>query len=362
MKISEVVFWASRNVIPFTGATVDEKGSGGAERALAEIATRLSDHFEKVTVYEEGLASAGLEGAYGGVSWVDPLNVENMDHKDYAFIAWRNPWTLNRPRSKILCEEATAKVLWVHDPSVHSYVESPWQHSFDQIVCVSDWHRHYFLSRHNVPGRKVRVIENGLDPLEFVDVPGEKKNRVVYASSPMRGLEILLDVWPAILERVADAELHIYYGFDDWTKLGGGLKAHNLEEMVKQMSFPHGESSVRYHGRVSPSEMVKAFYASKVLAYPSIYPETYCLTALEAQAAGCVPVTSMLGNLPYVVFAGEQIDGDINDDWKVAFAESVVRLLQDETLRLEKAGRARAEALKCTWDLAAETWANLLTC
>ena len=198
-------------------------------------------------------------------------------------------------------------------------------------------------------------------PLEFVDAPGEKKNRVVYASSPMRGLQILLDKWPTILGHVPDAELHIYYGFEDWKKLGGGLEAHNLEELVKQMSFPPGESSVRYHGRVSPAAMVKALYASKVLAYPSTYPETYCLTALEAQAAGCVPVTSTLGNLPHIVFAGMLIDGVFDEHWEEAFVDSVVNLLQDETLRREKVGRGRSMALQCTWDLAAEKWADLLT-
>jgi len=49
---------------------------------------------------------------------------------------------------------------------------------------------------------------------------------------------------------------------------------------------------VHYHGRVGQDQLAKEFMRSAVLAYPCIFEESFCITALEAMAAGCVVLSS----------------------------------------------------------------------
>lgn len=353
-----VVFWVGRNVKPFTAKTIETEGAGGAERALAEIAGRLADECE-VIVYVEGLPDTVEEVFYGGVKWRNAHFIITPE-APYVFVTWRNVESLFRNTRKDvrdLMYNASKRILWMHDPCVSGYVICPWETHYEHIVCVSNWHRHYFLSRHHIPESKVVTIPNGLDPLDFKEVPVWKKKprRVIYASSPMRGLEELLSVWPTIAWRVKDAELHVYYGFEDWIALGGGDKAKRLQRTLGEMA----SKGVTNHGRVPPSKMIEEFYKGRVLAYPSTYPETFCLTALEAQAAGCIPVVSSLGALPETVLTGEILDGEMETWLQTGFVDAVVDRLLDDDLQ-KKSTQAHERAKEITWDKAAEAWLSLI--
>jgi glycosyltransferase involved in cell wall biosynthesis len=80
-------------------------------------------------------------------------------------------------------------------------------------------------------------------------------HRVGWFSSYDRGLDVLLEIWPYIKEKVPDVELHVAYGwntFDEFHK-------KNPERMKWkwQMIRKFSEFDVTEHGRLSHKELAK---------------------------------------------------------------------------------------------------------
>lgn len=195
--------------------------------------------------------------------------------------------------------KARAKVLWVHDVNVGD----DWDNdllAFDRILCLSKWHKNYFESLYShVDSSKISITRNGIDPARFADLDFLAKGpSFVYSSSPDRGLDVLLDMWPKIKALRPDATLDVYYGFDTWRKLNAENKRGLaiVDYMFGRVTSMEAQG-VRYHGRVGQAELAEAHKKALIWAHFTRFQETYCITALEAQAAGCCVVTSKLAAL-----------------------------------------------------------------
>lgn len=121
----------------------------------------------------------------------------------------------------------------------------------------------------------------------------KKLNSVGYFSSYDRGLECLLDMWPQVVNAIPEATLDIYYGWDTFDK----VHSKNPEMMRWRFTMTQkirslADKGVTENGRVSHQELAKAMDQIKVWAYPTEFTEIHCITALKAQEAGCIPVTT----------------------------------------------------------------------
>ena len=134
----------------------------------------------------------------------------------------------------------------------------------------------------------------------------KKPNSIGYFSSYDRGLECLLDMFPRIREQVPEATLDIYYGWNVFDQ----YHAKNPEKMKWkwQMIRKMNQEGVTEHGRVDHQQLADAMKEIKVWAYPTEFTEIHCITALKAQEAGCIPVTTNVGALQETVVNGTQID------------------------------------------------------
>jgi glycosyltransferase involved in cell wall biosynthesis len=233
----------------------------------------------------------------------------------------------------------------------------------DKIFCLSEWHRSFFLQTYPFlhPGTVIKT-KNGLDLRRFEKTPKKEGNRLIFASSPDRGLELMLHLMPRIRAEVPDARLHIYYGFDNWKKAANLYNNQHDKDLIanyeRLIREAEQRGDVTFHGRVNQKELAEAYMSSKVWTYPTAFTETSCISAMESQASACVPVSTVLAALPETVSHGFLIrPPNSAPEYQDTFVKRVVNLLKDDAVRSDYAAAGREFAfLNHGWDLVAKSW------
>jgi len=184
---------------------------------------------------------------------------------------------------------------------------------------------------------------------------GEGRDRVLlYCSVPDRGLYYLKDLFPAIRRRVPDAILVITSDFSLWGR-----------EPAKDafMRFFENQPGIEYLGHVDRPRLVAEQLRARVLAYPCVFPEGFCIAAAECMAAGTVPVTTNGFALTTTVGpAGVLIDGRPRSwFYRRRFVNAVVALLTDDEYWRERSSACLAGARAYGSKTVAEEFLALVT-
>lgn len=331
--------------------SVDEGGIGGSETCAVYVAREFAKKGWKSIVFGD---CAGMERDYDGVTYVD--------HSKFASFAAKNKidFFVSSRRADVfaLPIQATRKAVWVHDiwldanGSANLNIER-----IDKVFCLSPWHKKFFLNHHKgVPAEKVHVTRDGVDLARFEGKVRKIPGRMVYSSSPDRGLELLLDLLPQIQKEVPEAEVHIFYGFENWEKSARARGDQGQLTLIEKLKKKFNDPGVVYRGRVGQKTLAREFMKAQLWAYPTWFTETFCITACEAMASGTPVVTTDVAALATTV--GEagvvlpvpknQWDCGMTQDaaFQKKFVEECISLLTDEarwkkysTDGLEKAGR-----------------------
>ncbi len=300
-----------------------EEGIGGSETMVVELAKRLSVLGHRVRVY----TSTGKhgEGIFDGVEYRQSAMIELAGSCD-VLVAWRDAGLLEVP------VDAKTRLLWVHDVFAGNATHSRLLKA-DGVLALSRWHAEFLAAHHNLPPEQVLCTRNGIDLSRFDAVVERNPRKVVYSSSPDRGLPALLQMWPEIRKRVPDAELHIFYGFYNWRKIaqarGDSNQLKGIEHLERQIQMLASEGVVM-RGKVDQATLAREFLSAGVLAYPTWFSETSCLTAMEAQAAGLRIVSSSIAALNETVGPeyGVLLDGDwLSPEYQARFVDEVERAL-----------------------------------
>ncbi len=359
-----IVFACGRSLEEWSPLSLTTTGIGGSETAVIEIAKRFARDDWRVDVYN---GAGRYEGEYETVGYWEPERYNPNEHAD-VFVSWRHPEMLP-PGS------ADLGILWLHDlnygPQMATAIKE-WDSRTNHWVCgVSQWHadmlRRYYGLDH------AQYVPNGIDLARFL--PGVRKEafHVIYASSPDRGLDRLLSLWPSVLAREPGAVLHIAYGWDNIDKLiqrnlrayvnGQGARGDLLDfkqhclNQIKNLG-----SAVVDHGRINQTELAELYGKCAVWAYPTDFLEVSCISAMEAMAGGAVPVTSRVGALSETIGnAGILVNGMPNSRVYPDFYTNVLLgVLADVNLRKPLEIIARRRAAELTWDAAYRKWQEVL--
>lgn len=332
---------------PWSPETAKRNGIGGSETACIEMTRRWVAAGHRVRVYGDCLA---MEGKYDGVQYLhyDKFGGSTCD----VLVASRRPDALDDG----VCA-AAKRIVWVHDIHLGPEMTHARAIRADRVMALTQWHRQSILRSHpQLHDSQVIVTRNGIDLARFAETPERDPFRCIYSSSPDRGLEALLDIWPGIKRREPRATLSVYYGFETWESMAEVARSlGQLEhiERIKAKLAAVAKLGVTHHGRVAQTELATAMLSSGVWAYPTWFPETSCITAMEAQAAGLHIVTSPIAALPETVKSGQMIPGKwVSRAYRQRFAGALIGAMRSA----EPRDAIQAAAAQFSWDEVAREW------
>ena len=182
----------------------------------------------------------------------------------------------------------------------------------DEYWHPSNWHRDRFCKLWpEIPVRHAfGDMTNGVDVSRYervaqTDVRAD--HRVIYTSSPDRGLHHLLRFWPRVRDAVPDAELHVYYDIKRWleSNFEGEKNGYVLPTLDRAkyiaMVVQDPPPGITFFGGVSQGSLAKAQIGASVLCYPCdpVAPtEGFSMTVLEGITAGCSVLTTNADAFP----------------------------------------------------------------
>ena len=191
-------------------------------------------------------------------------------------------------------------ILWLHDvyndPENKHFMDPKSLDRFAKLVFVSN---HQFTAYHtafNIPYSKSVIIPNSIEPfIGTIQKDLTKKVKMIYHTTPHRGLEILVPVFKRLYDAYPHIELDVYSSF--------GIYGWSERDAPYQKVFDECREhpAINYHGFVPNSQIRDALKEAHIFAYPSIWPETSCISAIEAMAAGVIVVCPDYGALQETV-------------------------------------------------------------
>lgn len=260
-------------------------------------------------------------------------------------------------------KEDKIRILWCHDlpddPETHHLANGGWQ-KFHKLVFVSHWQQQAYMNKYQIPWSHTCVLHNAIEPLgpRF-----EKDNivHIVYHTTPHRGLQILVPVFEKLAEEDEDIRLHVYSSF----KIYGWPERDKAFEPLYEKIKLH--EKMRYWGSVPHDELMKALPAYDIFAYPSIWPETSCISLMEAMSAGLLCVHSNFAALPETAAnwtAMYPLHEDMNAHANI-FAGALKFGIEEvrsgsESLKRKLESQKMYADLFYSWDLRKHEWASLL--
>ncbi len=342
----KIAFYAS-NIVPIHAGTLNERPLGGTETGLIRLAEALSQLGHEIFVYTPLESPPPSKPTYLFKNEI--VNASELD----AFVAVRDwiPLLFQEIRAK-------AKYYWTGDAADqfpnYGIGDKRVAAEVKNLLTVSQWQSENLCKGSGFPLEKAAVIGNGVDLSLFEGSEKRVRKRLIYSSMPYRGLVHIPPLYQALKKKHPDLELHVFSGYKVYDQ-----NEKEFETLRKALqALPH----CTIHGNVLQKDLAREFMKSSILFYPSHFEETSCITAIEAQAAGCPVLTTRLAALPETIGeAGILIDEVPGSQifYEKFFAEAD-RLLSDDTLwtRLSEAGKSRASGF--SWKVVAERFIEVL--
>ncbi|MFY2858610.1 glycosyltransferase family 4 protein [Mycobacterium sp. THU-M104] len=222
----------------------------------------------------------------------------------------------------------------------------PWHEKIVGRIAVSDLARRWQME---ALGTDAVEIPNGVDVASFASAPlldgyprpGKTVLFLGRYDEPRKGMSVLLDALPRVVERFADLQL-LVVGPGDEHELrahAGGLAHH-----------------IRFLGLVDDAGKASAMRSADVYCAPNIGGESFGIVLVEAMAAGTAVVASDLhafrrvlldGELGRLVPLGPNRSG-------TALADGLIAVLEDDVLRQRYVAAGSEAVLGYDWSVVAD--------
>lgn len=308
----------------FNGDADKYRALGSSESALLHLSREIAKAGKKVIIFSAG----NNPGVYANVRYEKSSKFQSFAARN-IFDVFISVECGDVFRADI---KAGVKSLWLLDrvesPALQVLNENKIRSSIDYILSVSDSQSVKISREYKWPKEKIIESSIGFSLPDYKVLRGKRKQRIVYTSSPYRGLDFLLDVFPEVRKVCPNAELAVY--------AGAGKNGMDKEKEVDAYSSIYERCSmpgVRLERAVPHKHLAKELMQARVLAYPNMIEEASCSAAVEAQAAG-VPVVGFKNQTLLDTVADENkkyLVSTLTDEKKVRrrFIRNLTDLLTD---------------------------------
>jgi len=175
---------------------------------------------------------------------------------------------------------------WFKDKSNHS--------KYDWYVFNSNWNYEKFRNHFDIPTERSVIIKNGIDNIEPRNqtIDSNRKIKIIHQSTPWRGLSVLLGAMQLV--KNPNIQLDVYSSCEVYGKAFAEVNDKHYQALYDQAKQLPNVSYIGY----KPNEYIKENLKNyDIYAYPSIWEETFCISALEAMAAGLYCIVTNYGAL-----------------------------------------------------------------
>jgi glycosyltransferase involved in cell wall biosynthesis len=312
-----------------------QKGIGGSETAAVFMAKELSTLTGRRVIVFNGRK----ETKYCGLVEYRPAHEAEKflaNYKPKLHIAWRHANKLTDAKT----------LVWSHDlitPGIEHF------ENYDKLLALSEFHRKFIAGVKNVPFSKIDVTRNGVMAHKLKKA-AKDVNKVVYSSSPDRGLQHAIAVVKKARESLADLKLHVYYGLENLKKLQANKVVDFYENLLHE-----NQEFVIMHGNLPQDRLYEEFSTAAAWIYPTDFMETFCITALEMVGCHVYPVVRKFGALADTLKEFEAngsatlLDADCTD--YEAFSAELVSAIQNR-----KFDSMQVDLGDKTWAAVAKQW------
>ena len=348
---------------PYHHNTLMFKGLGGSEQAVIYMASQLGSRFDyDVTVY----TNATTRTPFPTVTYKNISEIQN-EHFDVlisnrTIMPFHPEWEkFNRgfifPDYRTVT--ADHKILWKHD----TYVEGDEEIQgllesgrLDKVFFVSEWQKRHYQANyvHSSLEDWFFVTSNGVQTFDSGYAAEKEYGHFVYNAAAYKGLESLIrNIWSKLIEKHPYLKLTVIGGYYEF---GPGKFDENYEKVkdLEDYSLAAG-LNVTFTGVIRPEEVAPIVGGAMGMLYPIEFPETYGISAMEAQAYGTPLITYKLGafedtldpNCHYIL---------ANEEHKEkAFIAAVDYFLKNSIERKKKVRNCLAAPVN-TWKNVADQW------
>jgi glycosyltransferase involved in cell wall biosynthesis len=166
---------------------------------------------------------------------------------------------------------------------------------YDWYVFNSHWNYEKFRIYFDIPTDRSVVIKNAIPTTKWVERNPYKKGdpiKLIHVSTPWRGLNVLLGAMQLVKNPLITLDL-----YSSTQVYGTSFMEQNDDRYKPLYEQAKSLKNVNYIGYKPNHEVIDAMQYTHIFAYPSVWEETFCISAIESMAAGNMAVVTNFGAL-----------------------------------------------------------------
>ncbi len=328
---------------------ISERGLSGSDLGVVVTAQQLAKRGHDVSLFTYHVPGT-KPPIWEGVklyNYEERLSI--IDQSFNVLISWNEPDVFrDLPRTNIrICQQMLNDFNYC----------AP---GFDDLVDIwtSPSEMHMSWMQKQLPSNKWVSLPLGSEPAWFTTFGSESswfvnkrvKGRIIWTSSPDRGLHLLLQQWSKIKSAVPEAHLKIFYHINDVPS--------SFAELYKRVNYCKyaieklKDFGVEYVGSVSRHQIAEEYSQAEIMVAPldTISPtEGFSVSTIEACTAGCFPVVgnidclgSIYGNVACMIPSPVANNLDY-------LSNCIIKALIDDNYRQSTINKCQKFAKNYTW-------------